>query len=105
GEQGSFFLPFYLAYGRTGTTKVPAYSPVRLDIRLVSSRSEETQIVEYLNDNALEVSESGENGLRIIRLNEVEGDPVGVNKSVKVKYKLWALSDKSKTIDSGDLQF
>lgn len=105
GEQGSFFLPFYLAYGRTGTTKVPAYSPVRLDIRLVNSRSEETQIVEYLNDNALEVSESGENGLRIIRLNEVEGDPVGVNKSVKVKYKLWALSDKSKTIDSGDLQF
>lgn len=105
GEKGSFFLPFYLAYGRTGTTNVPAYSPVRLDMHLVNARSEETQIVEYLNENALEVSESGQDGLRIIRLNEVEGDPVGVNKSVKVKYKLWALSDKNKTIDSGDLQF
>lgn len=105
GESGSFLLPFYLAYGRAAGNKVPAYSPVRLDLQLVKSRSEETQIIEYLTENELEVSDNGDKGLRIIRLNEVEGQPVGANKSVKVKYKLWALSDKNKTLDSGDLQF
>ncbi len=105
GEKGIFLLPFYLAYGRQAIDKVPAYSPVRLDLHLTKARSEETQIVDYIDENELEVGYSDESGLRIVRLNEVEGDPIGVNRSVKVKYKVWALSDKTKTLDSGDLNF
>lgn len=106
GEKGSFFLPFYLAYGRNAYNNIPGYSPVRLDLELVAVRTELKQIQDYIIDNDLTVTSTLNKGLHIVKTHEVaEGSPIGTGKTAKVKYKLWALSDKSKVIDSGEYSF
>jgi FKBP-type peptidyl-prolyl cis-trans isomerase len=58
GEEAVFLIPFYLAYGTTsyvGNTSVsiPPFSAVKFEVNLVSARSEEDQIVDYLRANNL----------------------------------------------------
>jgi len=51
GESYSLLIPSQLAFGGEVKSGIPAYSPVRFDVRLVRSRTEEQQVREYIADS------------------------------------------------------
>lgn len=95
GESAVFLLPSYLAFGAqainytegTQTKTLPAYSPVRLDLKLISSKTEDEQIDQYVADKKLTVTEKTTTGLRFIR---TQANPTGIlpitGQTVTVKY-------------------
>lgn len=93
GEYGVFLLPNYLAFGAQevknagGLQILPPYSAVRLDLRLVSSQTEEEQIDKYIADKKLAVTEKTSTGLRLIKTKENAGGAVATTgQTVKVSY-------------------
>lgn len=76
GETGTFLLPSDLAFGSQelkdakNITILPAYSPVRLDLKLVSSLTENEQIDRYVAANKLTVTEKTTTGLRFIKTKD-----------------------------------
>ncbi len=79
GETGTFLLPSDAAFDSqpqsystaTGAAAtLPAYSPVRLDLKLVSSLTEDEQIDSYIAANKLTVTEKTSTGLRLIKTKE-----------------------------------
>jgi FKBP-type peptidyl-prolyl cis-trans isomerase len=101
GESASMFLPYYLAYGYSGTSSVPAYSPIRLEMKLLKLRTEVQQINDFIASKQFNVSERTADNLVIIRTNTVTGDTLGSGKSVNVKY-VGRLLDGTK-FDEGSL--
>ena len=87
GEKATFLLPYYLAFGNVERVNIPAYSPIRLDVEFVKTRTEVQQIDDYLLKKKFEVSERTSDNLVIVRTNTVTGDKIGTGKSVSVKYK------------------
>ncbi len=91
GEYGVFLLPNYLAFGSqtityTGGT-LPAYSAVRLDLRLLSSRTEDEQIDQYVAQQKLTVTTKTASGLRVIKtVTNPTGATVTAGQTVKVNY-------------------
>ncbi|MEZ0539451.1 FKBP-type peptidyl-prolyl cis-trans isomerase [Fibrella arboris] len=68
GEKVAVLVPSSLDAGRQGTLLLPQYSPIRYDIRVVSIRTEEEQIVDYINANKLVVSDTLGGGIRIVKI-------------------------------------
>ncbi len=104
GESATALLPYYLAFGSAGTTdrKIAGYTPIRLELELVSSKSEDDQIEEYIAKNNYEVGLTNSENLRIVWLNKIEeGDSVGVQKQLAIAYKGFLLSGKK--FDEGNL--
>ena len=94
GEKATLLLPYYLAYGNASNSKIPAYSPMRVEIEIMDIRNEEKQIMDYLRLKNYTVSESTGDGLRIVLLDSiVSGQPIGVNKVVDIAYTGRALND------------
>ncbi len=94
GEKTTFLLPYYLAFGPSNQTNIPGYSPVRMELELVKTRSEVQQIDDYVAKKKFIISEKTPEGLLIIRTNQILGDTLGVGKSVSVKYVGKFLNDK-----------
>lgn len=86
GEKTTFLLPYYLAFGSANQTDIPGYSPVRMEVELVKTRSEVQQIDDFITKKGFVVSEKTSEGLILIRTNQILGDTLGVGKSVSVKY-------------------
>ena len=96
GEKAKVFVPFYLGfYGKyekplTGyftNPNIPEYSPIRIDLELVSKSSELEQINSYITQNKLTVSERTTDNLVLVKTTTVAtGDTLGSDKSVKIKY-------------------
>lgn len=86
GERATLLLPFYLAFGNVNYQKVPAYSPIRIEMQLAEVRTEAQQIAQYIKDKDYFVSETTPSGISIIRQNTVTGDSLGKGKSVSVNY-------------------
>ncbi len=86
GEKATFLLPYYLAFGSSNQTNIPGYSPVRMEMELVKTRTEAQQIDDFVVKKGFVVSEKTPQGLVIIRTNEVLGDTLGAGKSVSIKY-------------------
>ncbi len=104
GERATVLLPYYLAFGNGGSSdkKVPGYSPIRLEIELVSSKSESDQIAEYIAKNDYEVGLTTGENLNIVWLKKVEeGDSLGMGKQLTVAYQGFLLSGKK--FDEGAL--
>ncbi|MCE6988838.1 FKBP-type peptidyl-prolyl cis-trans isomerase [Dyadobacter sp. CY323] len=87
GEKTTFLLPYYLAFGNVERVNIPAYSPIRLEVEFLKTRTEVQQIDEYLLQKKFEVAERTAGNLVIVRTNTVTGDKLGTGKSVSVKYK------------------
>ncbi|RYF70018.1 MAG: hypothetical protein EOO39_16505, partial [Cytophagaceae bacterium] len=68
GEKLTMLVPSSLDAGRQGTLVLPQYSPIRYDLRVVSIRTEEEQILEYINANKLTVSDTLGGGIRIVKI-------------------------------------
>ncbi|GAA4442920.1 FKBP-type peptidyl-prolyl cis-trans isomerase N-terminal domain-containing protein [Ravibacter arvi] len=96
GEKVTVLAPYYLAFGSGGSSdgKVPAYSPIRLVMEIVHTKSENDQIVEYIAKNKLTVDYTTPENIRIVRLNQVTGDTLGMGKQITVAYKGYLLSGK-----------
>ena len=104
GERATMLLPYYAAYGTGGSTdgKVPGYAPVRLEVQLVSSKTEVDQINEYLTRKNYTPDITTPDNLNMMWLTRVaEGDSLGMGKNVNVVYKGWLLNDKK--FDEGAL--
>lgn len=87
GEEGSVLVPSYLDGGRTGTLLLPQYSPVRYDLRVVSIRTENQQIDEYISANKINVTTKTDDGLRV-SITQARPDSVAITtgKTVTVNY-------------------
>lgn len=64
GDSASLFLPSYLSQGATGTLLFPAYSPVRIDIKVTSIDTEVEQMDAFARENNIRITETTEAGLR-----------------------------------------
>lgn len=86
GEKATFYLPYYLAAGNVDRVNIPAYSPIRLEVEFVKTRTEPQQIDDFIAKKGFTVSERTPDNLVIIRNNTVTGDTIGAGKAVNVKY-------------------
>ena len=99
GEKARLLIPSQLAFGSQAQTvfPLPANSPVRFDIELVRSRTEEEQITAYLNSTALASSlslttpptnvQQSTSGLRLIKIvTKPTGATISSGQSVTVNY-------------------
>lgn len=94
GEKATLLLPYFLAYGSSSNSKIPAYSPMRIEIEVADIRTEEKQITDYIKSKNYTVASTTADGLRIVLLDSVlAGTPIGVNKKVDVVYTGRALND------------
>jgi len=68
GEQTTLIMPSIMAFGNVASTdgSVPANSPVRFDVALKRSRTEDQQIDEYIATNNLTVTGLTATGVRFI---------------------------------------
>lgn len=64
GDSASLFLPSYLSQGATGTLLFPAYSPVRIDLKVTSIDTEAEQMDAFARKNNIRITETTETGLR-----------------------------------------
>lgn len=87
GESATLFMPFYLAFGSYASDDVPAYSVIKMNIEVVSSRSEVQQIDDFIAANKLTVTDRTSDNLVIVRTNTVTGDSIGIGKAVNIAYK------------------
>ncbi|WP_234736918.1 FKBP-type peptidyl-prolyl cis-trans isomerase [Tellurirhabdus bombi] len=75
GETSVLLMPYYIGYGSadkkdsSGRVLIPAYTPIRFDVKLVSSRSEDQQIEEYVQKQGLTVNAADKlaSGVRVVR--------------------------------------
>lgn len=88
GEEGSVLVPSYLDGGRTGSLLLPQYSPVRYDLRVVSVRTEDQQIEEYIRANKVAVTTKTDDGVRVA-VTQARPDSVAITtgKTVIMNYK------------------
>lgn len=98
GETARLLIPSHLAYGSQGQTSPPVAgnTPIRLDVKLVSSLTEEQQITNYLSSTALTSSLSltapptavqTPTGLRIIKtVTNPTGASITAGQSVTLNY-------------------
>ncbi|MBD2751699.1 FKBP-type peptidyl-prolyl cis-trans isomerase [Spirosoma validum] len=73
GDQVTLLIPSALAFGNAISPdgNVPANSPVRYDITLKRTRTEDQQITEYIAQNNLTVTQTTSTGLRFIKTASV----------------------------------
>ncbi len=92
GESSVLLSPYSIAFGSSaindtlGNTILPAYSPVRFDLKLLKTRNESEQIQDYISENKLQVTERTSDNLNYIRLREGTGATIAAGKAVVVKY-------------------
>jgi FKBP-type peptidyl-prolyl cis-trans isomerase len=103
GEKTTFLLPFYLASGNVDKVNIPAYSPIRLEVEFIKTRTEIQQIDDFITAKKFVVSERTAEGLVIVRTNTVAGDTIGPGKSVSIKYTGKLLNDTK--FDDGTYNF
>ena len=89
GDQAAILLPSVYAFGRTGAGNgvIPPNTPIRLNVTLKRTRTEDQQINEYLTANKLTPTEVTISGLRFIKTLD---NPTGVKptptQTLAIKY-------------------
>lgn len=91
GDQVILLIPSALAFGNvaTVTPAIPANSPVRYDLTLNRTRTEDQQIDDYIAANKLSVTEKTSTGLRFIKTKSVDSTtkfPTAAQ-TLTIKYK------------------
>ncbi len=88
GEEGTVLVPAYLDGGRTGSLLLPQYTPVRYDLRIVSVRTENQQIQDYIKTNNLSVTTLTSDSVRVIKTLVQPADSMAITagKTVTLNY-------------------
>ncbi|WP_420151967.1 FKBP-type peptidyl-prolyl cis-trans isomerase [Siphonobacter sp.] len=107
GESGILLATHNLAFGNNAiyldsakTRTLPAYTPIRFDVKFIKTRNETEQILEYIADKKLTVTETTSDGLRYVRVKEGTGDVIAKGKAVELNYVL--KSSYGEVIQKGD---
>ncbi|GAB3176554.1 FKBP-type peptidyl-prolyl cis-trans isomerase [Telluribacter humicola] len=64
GDSITLFVPYNLGIGTSGSLTLPAYTPYRLDIKVVSIRTETEQLNDYMTKYGIQAAAPTESGLR-----------------------------------------
>jgi len=114
GEKATLLLPYYLAFGNadrkdsTGRVTIPAFTPVRFDIQLLRSRTEDQQIEEFLATQPFGTNRIDRfaSGLRIARNATApgSGDALRGGQSITVTYS-GKLLRTGREFDAGSFSF
>lgn len=64
GDSAALVVPYFLGRGSQGTLDLPAYSPFRMDLKVLRFRTEDQQINEFIATHTIIYTEKTENGLR-----------------------------------------
>ncbi|TAE71451.1 MAG: hypothetical protein EAZ85_10785 [Bacteroidetes bacterium] len=67
GERMTFLIPSYLAIGGRASTYIPPYSVLIYDLRLISVKTEEQQITEFIARKGLTITSTNSDKLRYIK--------------------------------------
>jgi hypothetical protein len=87
GESGTFILPSALAFGGNSYTDIPAFSVIKLEIEVVSIRTEAEQLQDFQTLYKITNPEITASGLIFKKLVEnPKGAQVTTGQSVKVNY-------------------
>lgn len=87
GESGLFILPSALAFGGNSYTDIPAFSVIKLEIEVVSIRTEAEQLQDFQSLYKITNPDISPSGLIFKKLLEnPKGAQVAVGQSVKVNY-------------------
>ena len=87
GESGLFILPSALAFGGNSYTDIPAFSVIKLEIEVVSIRTEAEQLKDFQTLYKITNPEVSVTGLIFKKLVEnPKGAQVAIGQSVKVNY-------------------
>jgi FKBP-type peptidyl-prolyl cis-trans isomerase len=88
GEEGAVLVPADLDGGRVGTLLLPQYSPVRYDLSLISVRTENQQIQDYITANKLTVTTLTSDSIRVVKTLVQPTDSVAITtgKTVTMNY-------------------
>lgn len=104
GEEGTFILPSSWAYGTSSTEKIPANSVMRLDLKVLKYKDEDTQIDEYIAANKLVLKEKTSTGLRYVVTTASTGNATVSGAVTNVNYEGRTLFNDAK-FDSGNFSF
>lgn len=87
GEEAIVLAPYDPTDNKSGNLLLPAYTPVRYDIRVVSVRTEDEQIQDFLVANKLTAAEKTASGLRFLLTKAYpDSAQVKAGQTAKVKY-------------------
>lgn len=87
GEEATLLVPSAQDGNREGTLLLPQYSPVRYDLRIVSVRTEEQRIEEYISANKINVTQKTDDGLRVaVTQSRPDSAQVTTGKTVFINY-------------------
>lgn len=78
GEEAIVLASYDPTDNKSGNLLLPAYTPVRYDIKVVSVRTEDEQIQDYLVANKLTAAEKTESGLRFLLTKKSPADSAQV---------------------------
>lgn len=88
GEEGFVLASSYSDGKRVGSLLLPQYSPVRYDLRIMSVRTEEQQIEDYIKANTITVTTKTDDGLRVsVTQARPDSAAITTGKSVTLNYK------------------
>lgn len=102
GDRMLLLMNHFLAFGSQSDNILPAYSAIGADLELMSVRTEDQRIEDYITTKQLTVTELSSTGLRFIRTATTTENKVAAGEVVKVKYTGKLLNDKQ--FDSGEIQ-
>jgi FKBP-type peptidyl-prolyl cis-trans isomerase len=87
GDSAIILLPSYLSQGATGTLLFPAYSPVRIDLKVTAISTETEQMDAFVRDHSIFISEKTESGLRFGKIvSYPDSAQIKDGSVIKVKY-------------------
>jgi FKBP-type peptidyl-prolyl cis-trans isomerase len=88
GDSAAFVVPFSLGRGAQGTLDLPAYSPFRMDLKVVRIRTEDEQINDFIATHTIFYTEKSEDGLRFGKLvSQPDSALLEEGKTYSVKYQ------------------
>ncbi|WP_051210714.1 FKBP-type peptidyl-prolyl cis-trans isomerase [Runella zeae] len=102
GDRMLLLMNHMLAFGSQSDNILSAYSAVGADLELMSIRTEDQRIDDYITSKQLTVTELSSTGLRFIRTATTTENKVAAGEVVRVKYTGKLLNDKQ--FDSGEIQ-
>jgi FKBP-type peptidyl-prolyl cis-trans isomerase len=87
GDSAIILLPSYLSYGGVGTLLFPAYSPVRIEMKVTSIRTETEQMDDFVKEHSILITETTENGLRFGKtVSRPDSAEIKTGSVLQVKY-------------------
>lgn len=102
GDSALLLVPSHLSSGAGGSLLLPAYSPVRIDIKVVSIKSEKDFVDAFVREHNVVITETTESGLRFGKVI-TRSDSVQVKSGDQIQVKYTGRRMDYSIFDSGTI--